>query len=163
MRAETTKLLAPRTTELRREVACAEAQNLRWPVLSNPRRPGVPSPGWFTRPTEPKSQGGARPLPGAAQRMRGPSTSEFEHKHVRRIADSDDPFDVLAGEIARARRRLLSTTHNRERGVISASTILILTETQYQRFQTGVERGYLQNHAYQCAVTVTAATDTVTY
>jgi hypothetical protein len=95
--------------------------------------------------------------------MRGPSTSEFDHKHVRQIADGDDPFDVLAGEIARARRRLLSTAHNRDRGVIRASTILILTETQYQQFQAGVTRGYLQNHAYQCAVTVTAATDNVTY
>ena len=80
------------------------------------------------------------------------STVVFNGKHIQVFAG--DPFDHLGAAINRARMRRLRSVYERARGGISGSTILLLTQTQFNTFKTNAEQGALTGHAFTCGITV---------
>ena len=80
-------------------------------------------------------------------------TSDFERKHTIHNT-SGNPADDIARAIGIARRRLLTTTHNRDEGRVSAATYFILTPTKLDNFRRNAGGGQMNGHAFDYAVTV---------
>jgi hypothetical protein len=114
-------------------------------------------------PSHPVIQPALRGRAAVLQRMFAPrqqqlNTAEFERKHVI-VNTTGNPFDSLGNAVRACRARLLTTTHNRREGRVSAATYFILTANQRDAFRNGVSQTF-NGHAFSYAVTVDGA-DTV--